>query len=406
MNIKYCKEKDGGLRPSFLEVNLGAIRLNAKSIKQKLGDSVKLLAVVKANAYGLGAVQISRAVSEAGAEYLGVAIVEEGTELRQAGISTPILVLYPEPPERTRFFLEYNLIPTVSDQPFLERFDHLCSQSGRVGEIFLKLDTGMGRYGLSSQDLLSLAESLKLMNNVRLAGLSTNLSDPDNNNQVYSLKQLDRFRKVDRELQKLGFNNYLRSVANSTAFLDLPESYFDLVRIGHLLYGSHPSGREDSVVPLKPVLTLKSRVLLLKTVETGQPLGYGNSYIPERPTRVATLPIGYADGVPRQLSNRGLVLIRGRRAKIIGRICMDALMVDATDIADVEVGDEVVLIGKQANETINVHEVAKASGTISYEIISRLSSRLPRIFREREKLSGKKLSAEELAEPSLAEKPD
>lgn len=393
--------KETYLRPSLIEVDLEAVRFNVKSIKERLGDGVKLLAVVKANAYGLGAVEVSKAVSKAGAEYLGVAIVEEGIQLREAGITTPILVLYPEPPERASFFPEYNLIPTVSERLFLEKLNHLCSQSNGVGEIFLKLDTGMGRYGLSPQALLSLAERLKVMNNIRLSGLSTNLSDPENGKEAYSLEQVERFRKVDRKLRGLGFKGYLRSVANSTAFLDLPESYFDLVRIGHLLYGSYPSRREDSVLPLRSVLTLKSRVLLLKTVDQGQPLGYGNSYITARLTKVATLPVGYADGVPRQLSNRGQVLIRGHRANIIGRVCMDALMVDVTDIADAEVGDEVVLIGKQGDETITVHEIAKTSGTISYEITSRLSSRLPRICKDSQKTPETVMQAESPREPSL-----
>ena len=400
------EEKLAYLRPSFIEVDLDAIRFNVRSIKQRLGSGVKLLAVVKANAYGLGAVEVSRTVSKAGAEYLGVAIVEEGTELRQAGITTPILVLYPEPPERACLFPEHELIPTVSDRLFLERFNHLCSRSNRIGDVFLKLDTGMGRYGLPPEGLVSLAERLKVMSNLRLTGLSTNLSDPENGKQAYSLEQIERFRKVDRKLQGLGFRDYLRSVANSAAFLDLPESYFDLLRIGHLLYGSYPSEREESVVPLRSVLTLKSRVLLLKEVEAGQPLGYGNSYITERLTRVATIPIGYADGVPRQLSNCGKVLIRGHRANIIGRVCMDALMVDVTEIADAEVGDEVVLIGKQGDEAITVHEIAKTSGTISYEIISRLSSRLPRIFKQKKKLSQEGQMAEELVEPSLREQSD
>jgi len=406
LRVDSAEDKTTLLRPSFIEVDLDAIRFNVKSIKQRLGDSVKLLAVVKANAYGLGAVEVSRTVSEAGAEYLGVAIVEEGIELREAGISTPILVLYPEPPERASFFPEYNLIPTVSDQLFLERFNHLCSQSNRIGDVFLKLDSGMGRYGLSPGSILSLAEKLLRMNNIRLSGLSTNLSDPENGREGYSLGQVERFRKVDRKLRGLGFKGYLRSVANSTAFLDLPESYFDLVRIGHLLYGSYPSEREESVVPLKSVLTLKSKVLLLKTVDQGQPLGYGNSYTTTRLTKIATLPIGYADGVPRQLSNCGQVLIRGHRANIIGRVCMDALMVDVTDISNVELNDEVVLIGKQGDETITVHEIAKTSGTISYEIISRLSLRLPRICKDLHKTPETVIKAEALRQPSLTKKID
>jgi len=405
LSIDSVEGKSAYLRPSSIEVDLDAIRFNVKSIKQRLGDGIKLLAVVKANAYGLGAVEVSRTVSEAGAEYLGVAIVEEGIELREAGITTPILVLYPEPPERASFFQEYDLIPTVSDQLFLERLHHLCSRSNRIGDVFLKLDSGMGRYGLPPEGLLSLAERLKVMSSIRLSGLSTNLSDPENGREGYSL-EIETFRKVDRKLRGLGFRDYLRSVANSSAFLDLPESYFDLVRIGHLLFGSYPSRREESVVPLKSVLTLKSKVLLLKTVDQGQPLGYGNSYITERLTRVATLPIGYADGVPRQLSNCGQVLIRGQRANIIGRVCMDALMVDVTDISDVELGDKVVLIGRQGDETITVHEIAKTSGTISYEIISRLSSRLPRICKDLHKTPETVIRAEALREPNVAKEID
>ncbi|MFQ5868953.1 MAG: alanine racemase [Candidatus Zixiibacteriota bacterium] len=398
------EDKLAYLRPSFIEVDLDAIRFNVKSIKQRLGDGVKLLAVVKANAYGLGAVEVSRTVSEAGAECLGVAIVEEGIQLREAGISTPILVLYPEPPERAEFFLEYDLIPTVSDQLLLERLNHLCSRSNRMGDLFLKLDSGMGRYGLSPGSLLSLAEKLLRMSKTRLAGLSTNLSDPENGREGYSLEQIETFRKVDRKLRGLGFRDYLRSVANSTAFLDLPESHFDLVRIGHLLYGSYPSEQEASAIPLKSVFALKSRVLLLKEVDCGRPLGYGNSYTTTRLTKIATLPIGYADGVPRQLSNCGQVLIRGQRANIIGRVCMDALMVDVTDIADVQLGDEVVLIGKQGDETITVHEIAKTSGTISYEIISRFSSRLPRICKNLHKTPETVMQAEALREPNVAKK--
>lgn len=406
MTLDPVKHKRTPLRPSLIEVDLDAVCFNVKSIKERLGEGVKLLAVVKANAYGLGAVEISRAASETGADYLGVAIVEEGIELREAGITTPILVLYPEPPDRSSFFLEHDLSPTVSDQLFLREFNGLCSCAGKIGELFLKLDSGMGRYGLPPRDLVSLAGELKRMESVRLAGLSTNLSDPEENNRAYSRKQVEVFREVDRELQGLGFGSYLRSVANSTAFLDLPESYFDLVRIGHLLYGSHPSENRASAVPLKPVFVLKSGVLWQREVAAGQPIGYGLSYITKRPTRVATIPIGYADGVPRGLSNCGQVLIRGRRAGIIGRVCMDALMVDVTDIPGVGVGDEVVLIGRQGDENITLHEVAKAAGTISYEIMSRLSPRLPRVFRHTKRPAEDRQREEELVGPTLTKRAD
>jgi alanine racemase len=406
LTMDPVKQKGIPLRPSLIEVDLDALCFNVKSIKERLGEGVKLLAVVKANAYGLGALEISRAASEAGADYLGVAIVEEGIQLREAGITTPILMLYPEPPERAPSFLEYDLNPTVSNQAFLREFNELCCRARKIGGVFLKLDSGMGRYGLPPRDLLSLAGELKRMESVRLEGLSTNLSDPEENNRAYSRKQVEVFREVDQELQRLGFGNYLRSVANSTAFLDLPESYFDLVRIGHLLYGSYPSENRVSDVPLKPVLVLKSRVLWQREVAFGQPIGYGLSYITKRLTKVATIPIGYADGVPRGLSNRGQVLIRGRRADIIGRVCMDALMVDVTDIPGVGVGDEVVLVGRQGEEKITLHEIAKAAGSISYEIMSRLSPRLPRVFKYTRKQAQERQREEELVGPTLTEKAD
>ncbi|MCP4634628.1 MAG: alanine racemase [candidate division Zixibacteria bacterium] len=363
-------------RPSYIEVNLDIIAENFKNIKEKLPAGVALQTVVKSNAYGHGAVEVSKTLEENGTDYLGVALLEEGIELREAGIKVPIIVLYPEPAERAELFLDYNLIPTICEINFATAINDLIKPDRKL-DIYLKVDTGMSRYGPDSKEINSLVDEISKLGNLRIAGLSSNFSTSDNGNKDFCFEQIFRFRNAVGALNGTGSSSMMVSIANSGAMLDLPESYFNMVRVGLLLYGYYPSVENSKSVKVKPALKLVSKVLYVRDIEADQPVGYGMSYITSHSMKIATIPVGYGDGYPRALSNRGQVLIRGQRAPIVGRVCMDAFMVDVSNIDGVKNGDDVALIGNQGNEFIGADELAKICDTITWEITCGLTTRLP-----------------------------
>lgn len=360
-------------RPTWAEVHLGALQDNLKRFRRRMPGSTRVLFVVKGNAYGHGAVECARAAQKSrAADWLGVSSVEEGVTLREAGIRMPVLVLgslYPF--ESFLAAVEFGLVPTVAS---LDSARGLCEVARRLGRrvsCHLKIETGMGRIGMSPAAAVSVARYLKQQRSVDVAGAYTHFSCADCDPE-FTREQLRRFRRVLSELERGGAGVRIRHAANSVGALRFPSSRLDLVRPGLAIYGLYPG--------FSPVLSLKSKVVFLKTVPRGAAVGYGATFRARRPTRVATVPIGYADGLSRHLSNRGQVLLGGRRCPVIGNISMDMIMVDATSVPAARVGDDVVLVGRQGREAVAAGDVARAAGTIPYEVTTALTARVPRTY--------------------------
>lgn len=380
-------------RPSWIEISLDNFIYNFFAIKKKLPPGVKILAVVKADAYGHGAIPLSRKFLTAGGEFLGVSSIEEGIILRRAGIQAPILILGSVYPYDTfPQIFEYNLTPTVASLVVLEELNRLAQEYKKHLPVHLKVDTGMGRIGISSSRCIEVVKKI-LNSNLVLEGIYSHLSSADIDRE-YTLEQINTLKKIKEDLKMEEINIPLFHLANSTAILRYPEAYFDLVRPGILLYGLLPYKGAEKDISVKPVLSLKTKIVFLKKVPASRRISYGGTFVTKRDSWIATLPIGYADGYSRFFSNPcppspgdfgrrgGEVLIKGKRAPVIGRVTMDMIMVEVTDIPGVNVGEEVVVIGEQGEERITVEELAEKIGTISYEIVCGLNKRLPRIYLE------------------------
>lgn len=369
------------MRPTHAEIDLSAIAANVALACRLAGPETRVMAVVKADAYGHGAVPVARVALAAGATWLGVAIPEEAVPLRAAGIASRILVLGPVAPEQAELVADHDLEQCVCDPAQAEVLDRAARARGRVLALHLKVDTGMGRVGLRPRELHGVAEKIRALPSVRLAGLMTHFADAEAEEPGFAREQLARFADAARDLAAAGIPVPLRHAANSAALLFLPESRLNLVRPGIMLYGYHPRGpRGGPEPPLRPALRLRTAISQIRDVARGESVSYGRTFVAPRDLRVATLPVGYADGCGRLLSNRGQVLIRGRRVPIVGRVCMDMTMVDVSGLPDVRVGDEAVLIGRQGADEITADEVAELQGTISYEILCRIGPRVPRIY--------------------------
>lgn len=367
-------------RPTRAIIDLKALEYNYISIKERLREDIGILAVVKADAYGHGAVEVVRRLEALGCSFLGVALCEEGIELRRAGIKTPILILGGFFEGEVGSIIDFNLTPLIFDSRSATLLHRYASKVGKVVRAHLKVDTGMGRLGVVVEELPHFLKALRNYKNIELEGLLSHFSEAEKEEKGYSLEQLKKFNKAIDLVLNAGFNPKYIHIANSAAILNIPSSLFNLVRPGILLYGSYPSERFKSILKVKPVLTLVTEVLQLKKVSKGSPISYGRDYVTARDSLIATIPIGYGDGFPRSLSNRGQALVRGKRVPIVGRICMDLTMLDVTDCPQVEVGDEVVLIGGQGEDRITVEEVAEKAGTISYEILCGITSRVRREY--------------------------
>ncbi len=373
------------LRPAHLEIDLGAIAFNIRRIKERLGKKVELMAIVKADGYGHGAHPVAKVALKNGAGSLGVAILEEGIELRQKGIKGIIVNLYPEPPERAGFIVKYNLEQVVTDLELVKNLSREAKKKKRISNLYIEIDTGLGRYGVLPKDTVKLVKGINKLPNVRLKGILSQFSTSDHREKDFAFYQLSEFKKILDEIESLSNHIPIKSIANSGAVLDIPASYFNHVRVGHLLYGLYPSLETTESIRVKPAMSLKSKVMFLKTVGGGTPISYGKTFITVKKTKIATIPLGYADGYSRLLSNKGEVLIHGKRARVVGRVCMDAFMVDVTHIPGVKVGDEVVLMGKQGKDEITAHDLGEWTGTFAYEIMTRMGKRLPVVYTRRHK---------------------
>ncbi len=360
-------------------VDLDAIAHNVAALKARLGPKVALWAVVKANAYGHGAVPVARIALTAGASRLAVARIHEGVALRQAGITAPILVMgYHLPPE-AELAAAYDLTVTVNDHGFARALNDHARDLGKTLPIHVKIDTGMGRFGQLPDELMTFLEGLTRYPRLRVEGLWTHFATADEADKAFAQQQFALFQDA-AAIARDRFQIPLLHVANSAAILDLPETYLDAARPGIAIYGLYPSEEVRREIVLRPALTVLSHIGRIRVLPPGASVSYGRTFIASQPTRVALLPIGYGDGIHRLLSNRGEVLVRGQRAPIIGRVCMDNIMVDVTHIPEAREGDQAVLLGRQGDARIRAEEVAAWAQTIHYEVTTSLLPRLPRAY--------------------------
>jgi alanine racemase len=366
-------------RPTACFVDLDALIWNFRQIRSKVGPQVKVLSVVKANGYGHGARAVAKALAGEGSDAFGVATLEEGIELRQAGIHAPILVLAGAYPDQIDLFFENRLTPGIHALESLNELDTAAHSRNKTLNVHLKVDTGMGRIGLLPVEVDSWLPKIKDLRALKIEGVFSHFSHAESVEGSYTQQQLRLFRKVVERLRAEGVAPPFVHLANSAATITLPAAYFDMVRPGLMLYGVYPSPAMQGQISLKPVLSWKTRILQLKRVSAGSSISYGQTFVTKRESLIATLPIGYADGYPRLLSSRGQVLVRGKRAPVAGRVCMDLTMIDVTDIEKIQPGDEVVLLGRQGDAEISADEMAAWANTISYEILTSISNRVPRI---------------------------
>ena len=364
-------------RPTRIVVDLAAITGNLRAIETRV--RVPVMPVVKANAYGHGLVAVARHLQAVGATRLGVAFVEEGIALRQAGITLPILVLGGIFGPQVSLFLAHGLELTVSSLSKLRQVEAAAQAMGRRARIHLKLDTGMGRIGVQGASAGAFIEAAVRSPWCELAGVYSHLACADDPESPMTLLQLECFLEACEHFDRLGVPMPMRHLANSGGVLHFPQTHLDMVRPGILLYGVLPDAASRATVAVRPALSLHSRVVYFKVVRAGGTVSYGATWRAGRDTRVLTVPIGYGDGWPRSLSSRGEVLVDGRRHRIAGRVCMDQFMVDIGD-ASAWNEDEVVLVGGQGGDAITVEEVAHVAGTIPYEILVQLNERIPREY--------------------------
>lgn len=370
-------------RSTVIEIKKSALIKNLLSLSKyinRINKKVKICAIIKSNAYGHGLLQVAEILNKLqNIEFFGITSIEEAIVLRESGIKKKILLLgsiYPF--ENFKEIIHYNITPTISSILAMKEFDKYLKKINKKIGFHLKIDTGMGRIGILPESVLRFVEEYKKVNNLHCEGLYTHFSSASEDKE-YTMYQLEQFKNFYNILLSYDIKPKYLHTANSAATILYPETYFNLIRPGLLLYGLKPFLNSDQILQTEPVLSLKSKIVFLKTLPKDKYISYSKTYKTTKKTKVATIPIGYADGFLRKMSNKGKVLIRGEFCNIIGRVTMDMVMVDVSKIKNVSVGDEVVLIGKQNNKVINVEEVAELCETINYEITTILSQRIPRV---------------------------
>lgn len=368
------------MRPTYAEIDLAAIHHNMREICGKVSVDTNVMAVVKADAYGHGALPVAQTLLSAGATSLAVAIPEEGVELRQAGITPPIILLGHVMPEQNDLVVKYGLIPAVSTLNSIMALDKTARELNSKAKVFIAVDTGMGRIGLLPDEVASFVQAVHTFSHIEIYGMFTHLASADETSKSYAEKQLAGFNKAVQQLSAAGLSIPYISAANSATIMDLPSGYYNTVRPGIILYGLPPSHEIHNQLNLRPAMSLKTKISHLKKVPAGTAIGYGSTYTTSQETYIATLPIGYADGYSRLLSNKAPILIGGQRHRLVGRVCMDQIMVDLGTETNAKIGDEAVLFGRQGTQEITVTELADLIGTINYELVCAVSKRVPRVY--------------------------
>lgn len=364
-------------RPAWLEVDLSAIANNISAVRQFVSPTTQVMAIVKANAYGHGLVPAAKAAIKGGAAALGVALLQEGIALRNAGITAPVVVLIPTMPEQADSLVAHNLSQTIGHPAAIPPIEAAAKRYNTRARIHLKVDTGMGRLGLSSDEVSAFAKKIAQNPHLFFEGIATHVAWERAENMDKARHQIKTFAACLSKLTDISVP--YRHAANSVMTVHMPESHFDLVRVGLLTYGISPA-QGAGPLSLSPALSIKARIIQVRNFSAGQTLSYGGTYTLTRPSRIALAPLGYADGYNRRMSNTSHVLICGKPCPVVGEICMDVIMIDVTDIPPVSVGEEVVLLGKQGDREITVNDLAQWGNYISHEVVSLLSTRLPRLY--------------------------
>jgi alanine racemase len=376
------KNKTGRYFRVTANINLDAIQNNINNIRSIIKKGTKIMAIIKADGYGHGAVPVAKFLNSIDVDAYGIAIIEEGIELREAGIMKPLLILGYTPVEQYKQLVEYNITQTIFQLDTAKALSLEAMKQNKVANIHLKIDTGMTRLGFSdTMESINEIKEITRMQGVCIEGIFTHFACADEQDKTSSLKQLDRFNKFIKELEKEGIHIPMKHISNSAGIVDFSNDDFNMVRSGIITYGYYPSEEvnKDSI-NLEPAMEIKTHVSFVKEVEAGVGISYGHTYVTNKKTKVATVPVGYADGYPRSLSSKGRVLIHGEYANIIGRVCMDQFMVDVSHIDNVKQGDIVTLIGKDKDRYISVEEVSNLAGSFNYEFICNVSKRVPRLY--------------------------
>lgn len=372
------------IRPTRVEIDLNAIAHNIQAVRRKVGGGVKIMAVVKADGYGHGATEVANVALQSGADCLGVAIPEEGIELRSSGIRAPILILGLAPPHEVREVIKHDLSQTVSTTELAEALSAEAQKLGKVAKMHVKIDTGMSRIGVPPENAVNFAKQISQLKAIAIEGIFTHFSVSDSiddsKDKTFTESQIGKFKQVIARLEENGIQIPIKHAANSAGVLNFPSSYFDMVRPGIMVYGLYYSREVAVAENLQPAMSFRTAIIHLKTVIPETSISYGRTFITEKESIIATLPVGYADGYNRLLSNKGEVLVRGRRAPIVGRVCMDMTMIDVSHVPGVKIGDEVVLFGKQGNAEIPMDEIADKTNTIVNEVACSIGKRVPRVY--------------------------
>ena len=373
-----------GLDRGYALIDLDAIVSNMKNMKSRLKPDTRMIAVIKTDGYGHGSVPIAKSLEKLDFMFgFAVATFEEAMQLRDAGITLPILILgYTFPYSYEKMILK-DIRPCVFRDDMVDEMDALAAKIGKKIKVHLKVDTGMGRIGITpDEEGFSFVKRLCEKKNVEIEGVFTHFARADERDKTSARKQLQLFKDFTDRLEKeLGLKNLSKDCSNSAGILEMPEANMDVVRAGIILYGLAPSDEVDmNRIALKPALSMYSTIVFIKELPEGSPVSYGGTFVTPKKMRIATIPIGYGDGYPRSLSNKGYVLICGKKAPILGRICMDQFMVDVTDIPEAEEGSKVTLIGTDGNETITTDELGVLSGRFNYELVCDLGKRIPRVY--------------------------
>lgn len=373
----------------YAGIDLDAIEQNIRNTKQLLKPSTKLLVVIKADGYGHGAVPIAKTLDSL-ADMYGVAVIDEAVELREHGIEKPVLILGTVSETWYSTVVEYDIIPAVYTMKMAEGLSKAACEQKKTIRIHIKVDTGMGRIGMEpTPESALIVKQISELPGIEIDGCFTHMARADEQDKTYAWKQYDQFMYFIKELEKQGITIPVKHIANSASIMELPEFQLDMVRSGISTYGLYPSEEVDqSRLKLIPAMSFHSRISYVKEMKAGCPISYGGTYVTDRRMKVATIPVGYADGYPRGLSNQGYVLIRGMKAPILGRVCMDQFMVDVTGIPDVAIGDMATLVGKEGDVTITVEELAEMVGSFNYEFVCDISKRVPRLYHHQGKEFG------------------
>lgn len=382
---------------TWAEINLNSIEYNFRNIKNKLSKNTKILCVLKADAYGHGAEFLVKEYEKLGADWYGVSNIDEAVQLRNAGAKKPILIFGYTNPEMVETLYKYDISQAVFSLQYAQKLSEICEKTGSKIKIHIKVDTGMSRIGFFCQSEESINNSakeikqLKNLKNLEIEGIFTHFSVSDDmtNNTEYTIKQYNNFCSIIKKIENEGMKIPIKHCCNSGGIISCPGMHMDMVRAGVILYGLYPSEEVKDKIDLKPVMQLKTVVSQVKEIPENTSVSYGRTFVSNKKMKIASVSIGYADGYSLKFSNTAELLIHGKRAKIVGRVCMDQLMIDITDIEDVKEGDEVTVFGTDNPQNISVDELAKIAGTINYEIVCLIGKRVPRIYIKDGKIKGK-----------------